>query len=378
MRSLGLALTTLALAACASQDTTSPSLAPAAALASGTGDVGASVFTLTNQTTGNAVRAFNRAGDGSLTFVADYTTGGTGTGAGLGSQAALAFGRGQTIVAVNAGSNDVSVLAFSNSGLQVTDRVASGGTTPISIATWQDLVYVLNAGTPANITGFRQDALGRLTPIANSTRSLSTAAPAPAQLAFSPNGRTLVVTEKGTNSILTFAIASDDTPGAPVVNASAGQTPFGFSFTGRGDYLVVSEAFGGAANGSASSSYRLGDRGQLSVRTASLSGAQTAACWIAITPDGQFAYATNTGSLTITGYRVGTTGMLALLGTNGVSGATTGSPIDAAITRNGRYLYVLASSSRSVDAFAIAADGSLTAISSTGGLMAGTVGLLAR
>jgi len=377
MRSSGLILASLALAACSSQDSTAPML-DHAPLASQEGEGSAGVvYTLTNQAS-NAVRAFSRAPDGTLTFVADYPTGGAGTAAGLGSQGALAFGRERTLLAVNAASNEVTALDIGSSGLSVINKVASGGVMPISVTSHQGLVYVLNAAPPANISGFRQDAQGGLTPIAGSTRALSMPAPAPAQVSFSPRGDFLVVTEKGTNNILTFRVAADGTPGNAVVNPSAGVTPFGFSFLTRGDYFIVSEAFGGAPNASASSSYRLGDLGNVNVRTASLHAGQTAACWIAVTPNNQFAYATNTGSLTVTGYRVAPNGTLSLLDPDGVSATTQGSPIDASVSRNGRFLYVLGSSTGTIDGFAIAADGSLSSVGFVSGLPAGTVGLLAR
>src|SRR6266508_1234837 len=47
------------------------------------------VYTLTNSPFGNAVAVFDRAGDGSLAAAGTYATGGSGTGAGLGSQGAV-------------------------------------------------------------------------------------------------------------------------------------------------------------------------------------------------------------------------------------------------------------------------------------------------
>lgn len=378
MRSVGFTLTTLAslvLVACNNSDATSPSIAPSLATSSSEASAGV-VYTLTNQAS-NAVRAYARAADGTLTFVADYPTGGAGTGAGLGSQGALSFGRGKTILAVNAASNQISALAIKNGGLTALNTVASGGSTPISVTSHGEFVFVLNAGAPANISGFRQTSDGRLTPVANSTRALSTADPAPAQISFSPDGRFLVVTEKGTNNLVTYAVDANGNPGNALVTPSAGQTPFGFAFTNRGDYVVVSEAFGGAVNGSASSSYQLGDLGRLNLRTASLGGGQTAACWIATTPNNQFAYASNTGSRTVTGYRIAPNGTISLID-QGVTAVVSGSATDATVSRNGRFLYVVGGSSHTIDAYAIAANGSLTSLGAVTGLPAGDVSVLAQ
>ena len=45
------------------------------------------VYVLSNQVDGNAVIAFPRSADGTLAAPTPFTTGGTGTGGGLGSQA---------------------------------------------------------------------------------------------------------------------------------------------------------------------------------------------------------------------------------------------------------------------------------------------------
>src|SRR5258706_11038142 len=67
-----------------------------------------SVYTLTNSPAGNAVAVFDRAFDGTLTPQGTYPTGGTGTGAGLGSQGALVLGKdGRELFAVNAASNSI-------------------------------------------------------------------------------------------------------------------------------------------------------------------------------------------------------------------------------------------------------------------------------
>ncbi len=95
----------------------------------------------------------------------------------------------------------------------------------------------------------------------------------------------LVVTEKATNQIVTYQIDHSGLPGDPQVQASAGQTPFGFAF-GRRDQLFVSEAFGGAADQSAVSSYEVDDDGSLHTVSASIGTNQTAACWVVVTPDG--------------------------------------------------------------------------------------------
>jgi DNA-binding beta-propeller fold protein YncE len=173
--------------------------------ASGIGLAGA-VYVMTNQAAGNEVLVFDRSADGTLGSPTAHTTGGTGTGSGLGSQGALVLAGSRWLLAVNAGSDDVSVFRVEHGGLTLTDRVASGGDRPISVTAHGSLVYVLNAGGAGNISGFRLTPHGELTAIAGSTLPLSGAAVDPAQVEFTPDGSQLVVTEKATNQIVTYAV----------------------------------------------------------------------------------------------------------------------------------------------------------------------------
>jgi 6-phosphogluconolactonase len=163
------------------------------------------------------------------------------------------------------------------------------------------------------------------------------------------------------------------------VQDAAGTTPFGFAF-GRRDQLFVAEAFGGAVNASATSSYRIGREGVLTALSASVATGQTAACWTAVTPDGRFAYVTNTGSGSITGYVVDFDGQIELLDDDGRTGLTGdgSTPIDVVISDNGRYLYNLNSGTHTIGTFRIQTDGSLTPLPFTVGLPVGTNGLASR
>src|SRR5438046_6156120 len=105
----------------------------ASAGARSAGNAGA-VYTLTNSPFGNAVAAFDRAADGTLTPAGTYATGGAGTGAGLGSQGAVVPSNdGRQLFAVNAASNSISLFAVGPNGLSLQDVAASGGSRPISI-----------------------------------------------------------------------------------------------------------------------------------------------------------------------------------------------------------------------------------------------------
>jgi 6-phosphogluconolactonase len=348
------------------------SVAATAGAALGGGARGA-VYTLTNSAAGNAVAVFDRAGDGTLTPAGTVPTGGVGTGAGLGSQNALVLNEdGKLLLAVNAGSNTISAFSVEKRGLMPLGApVPSGGTQPISLTVEHEIVYVLNAGSPENITGFRIGKTG-LTPIPGSTRPLSGAGVGPAEVQFSPNGKLLVVTEKGTNSIDTYVVGHDGLTTGPNSQASAAATPYGFAFGGKGR-LIVSDAVGGAPVASGLSSYDVSKSGVLGAVTPFLGDTQTAACWVVVTKNGRFAYTTNTGSASVSSYRIGHDGSLTLQ--NAVAGATGATPTDVDLSRDGRYLY--AHVSGAISGFRVDSDGSLTPVAGATGLPAGSVGIAA-
>ena len=342
--------------------------ASAAAL---TADAPGAVYALTNQASGNAVVIFDRGADGSLSWSSNVATGGTGAGSGLGSQGALALSDdGRWLFAVNAGSNDVSAFQVTASGLSLTSRVSSGGARPISLTVHGGVLYVLNAGGDGNISGFRVGTDGALSPIPGSTRALSGTNVGPAQVAFSPDGQQLVVTEKTTNRLDVYTVDGDGVASAATSTASAGGTPFGFSF-GHRDELFVSEAAGSA------SSYVIASDGSLTVASGAVLTHQGAPCWAVVTQNGKFGYTANAQGGSISGFAIANDGSISLIDADGRTAVVGGGNIDLALSGNSRYLYQL-DGDRSISGFRIEADGHLTAVGNVAALPASTVGLVAR
>ena len=349
------------------------SLGGASAFAAGRGPAGM-VYTLTNAPGGNAVVAYARDANGQLSQQGIYATRGLGSGAGLGSQGAVTLSNdGRWLLAVNAGSDSVSLFAVGPYGLSLSSTASSGGDLPISVTVAGDVVYVLNGGGAGNISGLRI-AHGQLRPIANSTQPLTGAGPA--QVQFTPTGDALVVTQKASNSLATYRVSRNGVAGAPTDHASNGVTPFGFAFTPQGT-LVVSDAFGGADNASALSSYRVvgGDLLDLAGPAATT---ETAACWVVTSADGRYAYTTNAGSNSVSAFAVDRRGNLTLLDRDGKSGVTGGHPTDLAINANGHYLYTLNNTDNSLSIFRVNSDGSLTSLGTLSDVPAGAVGLAAQ
>lgn len=340
------------------------------------------VYVATNAASGNSVLVFSRAAGGTLTLSGSFPTGGLGTGTGLGNQGGLILSAAdEWLFVVNAGSNDLSVFEVRSNGLRLMDKAASGGKQPISVTFDRGVLYVLNAGGSVggedNITAFTLTSQGKLIPLTGSTRQLSSSNTGPAEVSFNKRGNLLLITEKNTNNIDIFRVNRDGFAAGPFVEPSSGATPFGFAF-GRRDRVFVSEAFGGAPNASALSSYELETDGELESISPSVPTTQTAACWAVVTPDGRFAYVTNTGSATISGYSVDADGELSLLQGDGKSAVTGAGPIDAAFSRDAQFLFTLNSGAHTITGFRVGDEGQLSPLSSVGGIPAGANGLAAR
>ena len=352
---------------------------PAVATDDGDNDEGfrsGKVFTSSNAVGANELLVYAAGPGGQLTLQTRLATQGHGTGTGLGNQGAVTLsGSGRHLFVVNALSNTVSTFSVRRSGLTLESTVDSGGQRPISVTEHDGIVYVLNAGGAGNVAGFR-NLRGTLSPLTDSVRPLSASGgTGPAQVGFDNDGEVLVVTEKATNKLTTYRVRHDGRIGAPVVTASVGVTPFGFAFDRRGNVLV-SEAFGGAANASAVSSYGFEDGAEPLAISRSVADTQSAACWVVVTPNGRYAYVTNTGSGTISSYAVQKSGKVSL--NQAVAAAAGAGPIDAAIAATGRALYVLNSGSQTISSFSVGTDGSLANPGSVAGVPAGANGLAAN
>ena len=114
-------------------------------------------YTMTNADDNNQIVVFSRDDNGLLGKVDMVSTGGKGSGGGidpLGSQGSLMlvdddghhgkYHGDEFLLAVNAGSNDVSVFRTGNNGIKLRDRAGSGGSFPVSLSVFGDTVYVLN------------------------------------------------------------------------------------------------------------------------------------------------------------------------------------------------------------------------------------------
>lgn len=323
---------------------------------------GSAVFVQTNDPAGNSIDAFARNGDGTLTFSAAYPTRGLGgreTGAmsdPLASQGSLRLIPGAgLLVAVNAGSNTISVFDVSGDRLELVQVLPSGGLFPTGIAVHGSLVYVLDAGGPGAVSGYRV-AGGMLHPIAGSTRTLGLAnanppffLSSPAEVGFTPSGAQLIVTTKTNSTVDVFSVGPDGRlSAAPVKNPAAG-VPFAFVFDAANRMVL---------NFAATSSlevFTVNRDGTITPAGAPVTDGQAAACWI--TPAAGFDYVSNTASGDVSQFQVSGSNVTLV---NPVAAGPINGAIDSSAA--GGFLYVQAGIEGTVHVYSIGAGGALTPV----------------
>jgi 6-phosphogluconolactonase len=346
-------------------------LAPTSALAADGDSVAGHVYLDDNTAGANTIAAFDRHADGSLTPVAGspFSAGGAGTGSGLASQGAIQItDDGRFLLAVDAGSNQVSVLKINKNGsLKPVDVTSSRGSLPVSITVHRNLVYVANAADGgANYTGFRLSDDGSLSPLPHSTVPLPDGSQ-PGDIFFNGTGTKVVGTRINSSLIDSFVVAPNGrlvpAPGSPF--AAEGVGPFGSEFRPtNSNQVFVSNAHDGALAATVSAFDDLGDGTLSSIGGSPFPDNQTAACWVEITKDGNVLFTVNTASGSISRYSIAANGALTLLGTTPVSSERGVGAVDARLSPDNSVLYVDESRVGTVGGFAVNG-GNLTELASS-------------
>jgi hypothetical protein len=324
-----------------------------------------------NTATANTIDGFARHADGSLTPLAGspFSAGGAGLGSGLASQGAIQVtSDGRYLLAVDAGSNQISVLRVTANGVPVLvgQPVFSGGIKPVSVAVSPfGLVYVANQGNGGSgYSGFRLHRDGSLTPIAGSTINVPDGSGL-GDVFFNAFGNHLIGTRTGTSLIDSFVVLPGGhllaAHGSPFTGQGLGQLGAEFS-PASPSQLFVSNAHNGTDLGTVSA-YRDGLFGRLSpIGSSPYADGQTAPCWVEISHDGKYLFTVNTGSGNISSYSINRDGSLVLIGSFAIKGG--GADIDARLSPDGNYLLVDGSGMHFVSAFAVNG-GNLTEVPSS-------------
>ena len=313
-----------------------------------------------NTATANTIDGFARHANGSVTPLpgSPFAAGGAGLGTGLASQGAIqATPDGRYLLAVDAGSNQISVLRITAGGVPVLagPPVSSGGVQPVSVAISRSgLVYAANSGAGGSgYSGFRLGSGGRLAAIPGSTVSVPDAAGL-GDVFFNATGNHLIGTRTGTSQIDSFVVLPGGhlaaAQGSPFTGQGLGQLGAEFSPTDPSQ-LFVSNAHNGAGLGTVSA-YRDGFSGRLSpIGSSPYADGQTAPCWVEISHDGRYLFTVNTGSGNVSSYSISPGGSLSLIGSTPIRGG--GADIDARLSPDGKTLSVDGSGNHILSVFAV-------------------------
>ncbi len=342
------------------------------------------VFGMTNGLLGNSITAFRRQADGRIDRSGSFPTGGRGSGVLENNATSLILGDGNQqsptdlgggskfLFAANAGSNSITVFRRVGADLRriEVERSTNGNINhPISLTLHSNVLYVLNGGLTnctggaPTISGFRVGNDGRLTAIPGSTQPVPGGALSGcAQVTFDQTGRTLIVSERQTDNLATYVVDSEGRAGAPQSNATTEIGPFGMNFTNDNVLLTaVNNAALPLLGGATSYSVNAGGSLTALEATAERNG-RSDTCWIEITDDGRFLFASNFMTGDISSYTVGSDGTLTIL--NPVA-ARVNAPLPGAFDLalvGSDLLYALDTNLGTVVAYRIDGSGGLTEI----------------
>jgi 6-phosphogluconolactonase len=318
---------------------------------------------LNNNTAGaNTISGFSRSADGALTALpgSPFAAGGAGLGVGIASQGAIqSADHGRYLLAVDAGSNQISVLRIDDDGSLspvAGSPFDSSGVEPDSIAVNHGLVYVSNTGQGGtNYSGFTLSWGGQLHPIPGSTVTLPPGS-GPGEVVLNANNSKLAGMRVTTSLIDSFALDRSGrphpAPGSPY--AAQGLGPFGSQFSPTNpDELFVDNAHNGTGLGTVSAYEHLRDGTLFSIGDSPFADFQTAPCWLVISPDGRYVYALDTGSGYISSYAIARDGLLTLVSNTPVSSTPGVTGTDITLSGDGHTLYLNMSKVNGVGEFAV-------------------------
>lgn len=363
------------------------------------------VYVSTNAEAGNAVVVFNRDAKGRLYQGGVFETGGNGSGGNPTFPVPISDSdgmvtlspNGKVLFAINTGSNTITSFRVIGNGLRRISTASTGGIGPNAADARNGVLYVANTGGPGSggnptgqptISGFRYSKGGNLTPIAGSTVNLP-ANSLPAAIRLDPQLTYLAVTERGANQTQRFSLDANRVPSAPVAYAVAPGSahPFALALT-RNDVMLTADEGNPPPDGPGGDSRITAYNAAAPQNPAPLdsdANGQTATCWIVLTGNESYGFASSALSGMVTSFSLTPQGQVTVIGAQPITDVVA---TDMARSRDSRFLYVnsinvdpmaLAFKSSRIDIFRINADGTLTLIGKTASsLLGSTSGMAAR
>jgi 6-phosphogluconolactonase (cycloisomerase 2 family) len=394
---------------------------------------GGHLYTQTNGTRNDVVH-YRWSANGTLTEVERVPTGGAGSGtfkpisgqesapnAFEGAASVILTPDRRFLFATNGGDNSVSSFSVDKDGrltqldIKPTGNPIegkSGTAKSLAYAPSKGVLYVLHSFGPDHVRLMSVDGQGKLTarPERYTANTKDKTDRVPTMAVLSPNGKFLVVgttfdrpiAHTGTypdgspilwvpqpdgtykviasnapdpDGLVVFPVRNDGALGAAMFQDGKAGSPFYIAFLkSRPDTFVIGYAVGdGCAIATIEESGNI-DVGPL-VKIDTSPGLPSELCWLAVSPDDRFVYATNFGYSYISSYRIDGAGLSIAKdpacpkvpgdGTaRGLNTTVTSGPSDSWITPDGAYLYQLYGNASKLVGYATQPDGSLKEITS--------------
>src|SRR5215468_8198595 len=377
----------------------------------------------------NCVVHYRRAPDGTLTEAERINTGGAGSGefkpiSGQESAPNAFEGAGSVILSAdrrflfvtNGGDNSVSSFAVAEDGrLKLLDRRPTGnpvdgksGTAKsLAFSASKGILYVLHSFGPDHLRLMSVDSEGKLS-ARNDRHTVNTPEKndrVPTMAVLSPDGKFLLVgttfdrpiartglypdgspilwvpQKDGTyrviasnapdpDGLIVFPLRGDGTLGVGKFQDAKAGSPFYLAFlNGRPDTFVIGYAVGdGCALATIDADGKISVGPLVKIDTSA--GLPSELCWLAVSPDGEFVFATNFGYSYITSYRLNGKGLEVAKdpacpkvpgdGTaRGLNTTVTSGPADNWVTPDGGFLYQIYGNASKLIGYATQPDGSL-------------------
>ena len=377
----------------------------------------------------NAIIHYHRSANGALSEVERVATGGAGSGVispiyhisrpndfeGAGSLC-LTLDR-RFLFATNAGDNSVSSFAIDKEGsltlqdVKQTGNAQSGGAKSVAYAPSSRTLYVLHTFGPDHLRLMSVDDKGNLTPRAEqysvSTKDWPNRVPTMAVL--SPDGKFLVLgtaldelpsrknpdgslilwiphgddgalhviasNAPDPDGIIVFPVHPDGTLGEHSFYDGGGASPFYIAFLhSRPDTFVVGYAVSdGVSIGKIDQNGKISVSALVAIDTSA--GKPSELCWLSVSPDDRFVFATNFGYSNLSSFRIDGNALSIAKdpaspkvpgdGTfRALDGVVSSGPSDSWITPDGANLYQIYGNASKLIGYATRPDGSLQEIAS--------------
>jgi len=351
------------------------------------------VYVESNDPAGNAIFAFARNADGSLTPLpgSPFPTGGLGLtptfalGPFDSDQEVIVNPSRTMLFAVNGGSDTIAVFKINDDGSLTPvegSPFPSGGSSPVSVGLANDILCVVNQdedpGHPGqflpNYTSFTASANGTLTPVKNSTFYVD-AGSSPSQALISPDDELMFGADFLGGLLRSFQIAEngrlkprDAQPLPPAVFAGTGEPPLPLGLAVHPNRKLL---YVGLVTINQVAVYRYKASGALEfIRTVPDSG--HGVCWLTINKTATRLYASNTGDPSVSVYDI-SKDPTEPIEIQRVGMTSTGGGFQFALDSAGSFLHVVTQQSaptsdvaaNALHVFKVAADGTLTEVPSS-------------